>query len=204
MNKKRQIEYDIAYMNMATDLSNLSHAIRSKVAAIIVSENGQIIGQGYNGTPTGFSNICEYYVDECGNHVHSDHYKEIGNKFYFDEDDDFYEVDKLVKEGKIQATLKTKPEVLHAETNAISKCAKFMASTENSTIYVTLSPCFDCSKFIIQAGIKRVVYKELYRNTEGLDLLIKAGISCELLDVEKKKIKKYDPKKYKASNKATI
>jgi len=199
MNKKRQIEYDIAYMNMASDLSNLSHAIRSKVAAIIVSEDGQIIGQGYNGTPTGFSNICEYYEDAFGNHIHSNTYYKLGGKYnqYYDEDDEFNDIDKDVKKGNIQATLHTKPEVLHAETNAISKCAKFMASTENSTIYVTLSPCFDCSKFIIQAGIKRVVYKELYRNTEGLDLLVKAGISCELLDIEKKKIKKYVPKQNK-------
>lgn len=199
MNKKRQIEYDIAYMNMASDLSNLSHAIRSKVAAIIVSEDGQIIGQGYNGTPTGFSNICEYYEDTFGNHIHSNTYYKLGRNYnqYYDEDDEFNDIDRDVKKGNIQATLHTKPEVLHAETNAISKCAKFMASTENSTIYVTLSPCFDCSKFIIQSGIKRVVYKELYRNTDGLDLLTKAGISCELLDIEKKKIKKYDPKKNK-------
>lgn len=189
MNKKRKITYDIAYMNMATELSSLSHAIRSKVAAIIVSEDGQIIGQGYNGTPSGFSNICEYYEDENGNHIHSDHCCELS------EDEDFYEVDKLVKEGKINGELKTKPEVLHAETNAISKCAKFMASTENSTIYVTLSPCFDCSKFIIQTGIIRVVYKELYRNTSGLDLLTKAGIICEQLDIEKKKLIRYEPNK---------
>ena len=199
MNNKRQIEYDITYMNMATSLSELSHAIRSKVGAIIVSEDGQIIGQGYNGTPTGFSNICEYYEDTFGNHIHSNTYYKLGRNYnqYYDEDDEFNDIDKDVKKGNIQASLHTKPEVLHAETNAISKCAKFMASTENSTIYVTLSPCFDCSKFIIQSGIKRVVYKELYRNTDGLDLLTKAGISCELLDIEKKKIKKYDPKKNK-------
>lgn len=197
MNKKRKIEYDITYMKMANDLSELSYGIRNKVGAIIVSNGGQIIGQGYNGTPTGFSNICEYYADENGNRIHSEKYYKLGEKYnqYYDEDDEFHDIDKNVKLGKINATIHTKHEVLHAETNAISKCAKFHSSTENSTIYVTLSPCFDCAKFIIQAGIKRVVYKELYRDTNGLDLLTKVGITCDMIDIDKKKIIKYENKR---------
>lgn len=197
MNKKRKIEYDITYMRMATALSDLSHAIRSKVGAIIVNNGGQIIGQGYNGTPSGFSNICEHYLDENGNEVHSHKYYELGNKYnkYYDEDDEFHDIDSEVKKGNIKACMHTQHEVLHAETNAISKCARFNSSTEGATIYVTLSPCFDCSKFIIQAGIKRVVYKELYRVTDGLDLLTKAGIICEMIDIDKKKIIRYEPNK---------
>ena len=75
--------------------------------------------------------------------------------------------------------LVTKKEVLHAESNAISKCAKWLSSTEDATLYVTLSPCFECAKIIIQAGIKRVCYNETYRNTEGLDFLKKNGIQVD-------------------------
>ena len=141
MNKERQIQYDKVYMRMAKTLSELSYAERNKVGCIIVSPKGQIISQGYNGTPTGYDNCCEYQ-DENGNLV-------------------------------------TKKEVLHAESNAISKCAKWLSSTEDATLYVTLSPCFECAKVIIQAGIKRVCYNETYRNTEGLDFLKKNGIQVD-------------------------
>ena len=141
MNKERQIQYDKVYMRMAKILSELSYAERNKVGCLIVSPKGQIISQGYNGTPTGYDNCCEYQ-DENGNLV-------------------------------------TKKEVLHAESNAISKCAKWLSSTEDATLYVTLSPCFECAKVIIQAGIKRVCYNELYRNTEGLEFLKKNGIQID-------------------------
>lgn len=141
MNKERQIIYDKTYMKMAKVLSELSYAERNKVGCIIVSPKGQIISQGYNGTPSGYDNCCEY-TDETG---------------------------KLI----------TKKEVLHAESNAISKCAKWLSSTEDATLYVTLSPCFECAKIIIQAGIKRVCYNETYRNTEGLDFLKKNGIQVD-------------------------
>lgn len=123
---------DNAYLDMAEALSNLSYAKRAKVGCLIV-KNGQIVSQGYNGTPTGFDNCCE-------------------------EDD------------------VTKHEVLHAESNAISKCAKWGGSTDGATLYVTMSPCFECAKLIIQAGIQRVVFKTLYRDASGIELLQKAGI----------------------------
>ena len=170
MNNKRLIEYDIAYMEMAIAISKLSYAERNKVGCIIVSTESQVISQGYNGTPTGMDNCCE--ITE---HVHE-----------INENGILHDCSKLV----------TKKEVLHAESNAITKCAKNgYGSTNNGTIYVTLSPCFDCSKLVIQSGIKRVVYKEIYRNTDGLDLLTKAGIICEQLDIEKKKLIRYEPNK---------
>ena len=141
ISKERQIQLDKVYMEMAKTLSKLSYAERNKVGCIIVSPKGQIISQGFNGTPTGYDNCCEY-IDESG---------------------------KLV----------TKHEVLHAESNAIAKCAKWLSSTEDATLYVTLSPCFECAKLIIQAGIKRVCYNELYRNTEGLDFLKKNGLQVD-------------------------
>jgi dCMP deaminase len=81
-------------------------------------------------------------------------------------------------EDKVGNELVTRKEVLHAESNAISKVAKSTNSSDGSTLYVTLSPCYECSKLIIQSGINRVVYKEQYRRSEGIDLLIKAGIPC--------------------------
>ena len=100
-------------------------------------KNQMIISDGYNGTPSGFENICE---DEAG---------------------------------------VTKPYVLHAEANAITKLARSGNNSEDSTLYVTASPCIECAKLIIQAGIRRVVYGEKYRLTDGIDLLERAGIEVE-------------------------
>ena len=136
-----QSDLDRVYLKMAEDLSTLSHAKRRKVGCLIVKDT-QIISEGYNGTPCGFDNNCEY-ID----HV-----------------DEMY----------------TKPEVLHAESNAITKLARSTNSSEGATMYVTCSPCFDCAKPIIQAGISRVVYQNLYTNKncmEALALLSKAHIS---------------------------
>lgn len=143
MTHERKLQYDIVYMKVAEDIASLSYAKRSKVGCIIVSEDGQIVAQGFNGTPKGYDNCCEY-EDENGE-------------------------------------LHTKPEVLHAESNAISKCAKYFSSTLDSTIYITLSPCIDCAKSIIQAGIKRIVFKELYRVTDGLELLKKSNLDVDQL-----------------------
>jgi dCMP deaminase len=132
---------DDIYMNIAQEIAKLSYAERKKVGAVLVKD-GSIISHGYNGTPHGFDNNCEY--EDPGN----------------------------------EGVLITRQEVLHAESNAISKVAKSTNSSDGSTLYVTLSPCFECSKLIIQAGIKKVVYKETYRRTEGINLLQKAGILC--------------------------
>ncbi len=105
-------------------------------------KNKMIISDGYNGTPSGFENICE---DENG---------------------------------------QTKPYVLHAEANAISKIAKSNNSSDGATMYVTASPCVECAKLIIQAGIRRVVYSEEYRITDGIDLLRRAGIEVEHVEEE--------------------
>jgi dCMP deaminase len=118
---------------MARIWSENSYCTRRKVGALIVKDK-MIISDGYNGTPSGFENVCE---DE--NNV-------------------------------------TKPYVLHAEANAITKVAKSNNSSNGATLYVTSSPCLECAKLIIQAGIKRVVYTEKYRIDDGLKLLERAGI----------------------------
>ena len=129
----KQYQLDGRYMRMARVWAENSYCIRRQVGALIVKDK-MIISDGYNGTPSGFENICE---DESG---------------------------------------VTKPYVLHAEANAISKVAKSGNSSEGATLYVTASPCIECAKLIIQAGIKRVVYSEKYRLEDGLDLLKRAGI----------------------------
>ena len=131
--EQSRIGYDEMYMSIAEIISKRSTAIKKKVGAVIVKDNS-IISYGYNGTPSGFSNMCE---DENG---------------------------------------KTKPEVLHAESNAISKVSKSTFSSDKATLYVTMSPCIECVKLIIQSGIVKVIFKEYYKDISGLELLDRAGI----------------------------
>jgi dCMP deaminase len=137
----KQAALDKRYIRMANIWAENSYCQRRQVGALIVKDK-MIISDGYNGTPSGFENICE---DET-NH--------------------------------------TKPYVLHAEANAITKIARSNNSSEGATMYVTASPCIECAKLIIQAGIKRVVYGEKYRLTDGIDLLERAGVKVEYLPIE--------------------
>ena len=136
----KQDKIDSLYLRMASVWSENSHCKRNKVGCLIVKDR-QIISDGYNGTPSGFSNECE----DCNNN--------------------------------------TLPTVLHAEANAITKIAKSTNSAEGSTLYVTLSPCFDCAKLIIQAGIKRIVYSETYRKTDSFKLFEEAGIEIKKIEI---------------------
>lgn len=129
----KQYELDRRYIRMAAIWAENSYCKRRQVGALIVKDK-MIISDGYNGTPSGFENICE---DE--NNV-------------------------------------TKPYVLHAEANAITKIARSNNSSDGATLYVTASPCIECAKLIIQAGIRRMVYSEKYRLEDGIELLRKAGI----------------------------
>ena len=131
----KQQELDHTFLEMAYVFANLSKAKRRKVGCIIVKD-GQVISNGFNGTPSGFDNCCE-----------------INNE--------------------------TKPEVLHAESNALMKIARSTNSSIGSTMYLTCSPCFECAKLIIQSGIIRLVYKEDYRKEDGIDLLRQTNIIIE-------------------------
>lgn len=135
----KQAALDNRYLRMAKIWAENSYCTRRKVGAIVVKDN-MIISDGFNGTPSGFPNVCE---DD--NNV-------------------------------------THPYVLHAEANAITKLARSSNNSDGATLYVTASPCIECAKLIIQAGIKRVIYGEGYRLSDGLDLLRKAGIEVELVD----------------------
>ena len=131
------------YMKMAVLWGENSCSQRSKVGCLIVKDN-MIIADGYNGTPSGFPNDCEY---------------------------------------RIEGELRTKPEVLHAESNAISKLACSTSNCTNATLYTTLAPCWDCAKLIIQSRIRCVYYGEDYTTNEGIVLLNRAGISTIKIDV---------------------
>ncbi len=126
---------------MARIWAENSYCTRRQVGALVV-KGSMIISDGYNGTPSGFENVCE---DETG---------------------------------------VTKPYVLHAEANAITKLARSSNNSDGATIYITASPCIECAKLIIQSGIRRVVYGEQYRLTDGIDLLRRAGIEVEFCPVQ--------------------
>ncbi|MGB0828245.1 MAG: deoxycytidylate deaminase [Flavobacteriaceae bacterium] len=143
MQTEKQLKYDAAYLKMAQTWGQLSFCERKKVGALIV-KNRMIISDGYNGTPSGFENICE---DEA-------HY----TKWY----------------------------VLHAEANAILKVAASTQSCRGATLYITLSPCQECSKLIHQSGIIRVVYSKAYKDISGLEFLEKAGVELKCVPLEEK------------------
>ena len=156
------------YMDVAYAVSQLSYAERRKVGCVIVKDN-QIVSFGYNGTPKGFDNACENVtlvkVENIDYSTNPDAVDTL-------EDDGF-----ICKDGCcVKREISTKREVLHAESNAISKIAKSTMSSDGADLYTTTSPCFECSKLIVQAGIKTVYYTEEYRDTEGLQLLNKANI----------------------------
>ncbi len=137
---EKQRQLDMRYIRMARIWAENSYCVRRKVGALIVKDK-MIISDGYNGTPSGFENVCE---DDMG---------------------------------------KTKPYVLHAEANAITKVAKSANNCQGATLYITASPCIECAKLIIQAGIKRVVYCESYHSHDGLELLSRIGIELSQVEV---------------------
>lgn len=138
---KKQLELDFRYLRMARIWAENSYCQRRQVGALIVKDK-MIISDGYNGTPSGFENVCE---DENG---------------------------------------LTKPYVLHAEANAITKIARSGNNSDGATLYVTDAPCIECAKLIIQAGIKRVIYGKQYRLADGEELLRRAGIEVVFLGME--------------------
>jgi dCMP deaminase len=133
MNEAKQERYDRAYLKMALEWAKLSHCVRKKVGALLVKD-GMLISDGYNGTPSGFPNVCE--TEESETHWY----------------------------------------VLHAEANAITKVAKSTNNAKDSTLYITMSPCKDCCKLILQAGIKRMVYMDEYKDPTAIEFLKSAGL----------------------------
>ncbi len=143
-------------MDWAKRLSELSHARRLKVGAVIVKDD-TVISYGYNGMPAGWDNDCEHriYANEWTADAVDWQYKDDIDRPY---------------------NLKTKSEVLHAESNAIAKLARNHNSGANADIFITHSPCLECSKLIYQSGISRVYYGQDYRDSSGVDFLLRSGI----------------------------
>jgi len=137
---EKQTKYDIVYLKMAYEWSQLSHCSRKKVGVLIV-KNDMIISDGINGSPRGMDNVCENAIGETNWYV------------------------------------------IHGEANAILKCAKHGQSCDGATIYQTHSPCKNCSKLILQSGIKRLVYAEDYKDSEGVDFLRESGIQVDKIEI---------------------
>lgn len=137
------------YMKTAKLFAEHSTAIRKKVGAVIVKDN-RIISIGYNGMPTGWTNVCEYWNETA----------------------------------QLEGEWKTKPEVLHAESNAIAKLARSSESGNGASLFVTCSPCLECAKLIYQSGIQEVFYNQEYRNNDGIEFLTKCNIPVRKLEIE--------------------
>ena len=142
-----------AHMKAAEVYSQLSSAKRLQVGCVVVKDN-TIIGIGYNGMPAGWTNDCEEVVD-------------------VDPSDPRYDFNNFTKE------LKTKPEVMHAETNSLAKIARSTNSSEGAALFVTHAPCLECAKLIYQAGINSVYYRNTYRSTDGIEFLEKCNINVK-------------------------
>lgn len=154
---KTRVSLDETYMRVAEVWATRSHARRKKVGALIVNvDQKRTIAEGYNGTPSGFDNNCEIEIEKKYETANPDN-------------------------AQTYMELVTSPFVLHAELNALMKVARSTDSTNGCTLYVTMSPCMECSKMMIQAGIKRVVFREKYRIDDGVEMLRKAGIQVEQL-----------------------
>jgi dCMP deaminase len=157
MAKRKMIHH--AHLEVAQTYARLSKAKRLKVGAIVVKDN-RVISIGYNGTPAGWDNNCEDEVRETTNCI-----LDTGGPLY----------------PITSVNLKTKPEVIHAEANAIGKIARSNESGLDAVMYITHSPCFDCAKLIHIAGIKKVYFRTHYRNEDGINFLKKCNIEVEKL-----------------------
>lgn len=166
-----------AYMKTAETFAELSHARRLHVGAIVVKDD-RIISIGYNGMPAGWDNDCENveWMGDAGGWLSPD---EIEEGWPFVGEMITYHDDETVNRRMNRYRLKTKPEVLHAETNAISKLAKSTESGNGAAMFVTHSPCLDCAKLIYQSGINSVFYRNSYRSEEGIKFLEKSGVTVE-------------------------
>lgn len=163
--KKKFIDY---FMNIADLTSKLSYAKRLQVGAVIV-KGDRIIGTGYNGMPAGWENNCEDKVWDAG----------AGGWLSPEEFEEQYPYKEFHPETKqeVHYRLKTKPEVLHAESNALMKVAKSTESSDGSTLFCTHAPCIECAKLIYQSGIKNIYYRDQYRNTDGIEFLKQGEIN---------------------------
>ena len=160
-------KYIKLYMDWAEAAAKLSHAKRLQVGAVIVKDDS-VISYGYNGMPAGWDNDCEDKVWDSG----------AGGWLDPDEFDTKYPYEGWHEGAQrtVRYGLKTKPEVLHAESNAVAKLAKSSQSGRDADIFITHAPCLDCAKLIYQSGISSVYYRNSYRDMAGVEFLEKSGV----------------------------
>lgn len=165
-----KLRFQYLYMDIASRVSEMSRAQRLKVGAIIV-KNDTVISMGFNGTPRGWDNNCEY-KEYCLD-------RDFTGEYFPGTEEEYPFEDTL---GRYR--LKTKPEVLHAEMNSLMKLAKSTESGDHASMFITHSPCMDCAKGIYQSGIKEVFYRDAYRSEDGINFLKKCGVSVSQLTKE--------------------
>ena len=195
-------KFDKAMMKTAELWAEQSYCKRKKVGAVLSSNDGRNLATGYNGTISGTPNICEEFkpIDDCnseiivcpkcnGKGVIEEPYNAIEHRCEFGNEG--FLLDYVTKicdickgEGKVCSEMITNEFTLHAEQNIITYCAKNGIPMKDTILYVTLSPCKTCSKLIIQSGIKKVIFKELYRDRSGVDFLIENGVEVFMMDSE--------------------
>jgi len=166
-------KFKTLYMDWADRTAQLSHAKRLQVGAVIVKDDS-VISYGYNGMPAGWDNNCEDRVWDTG----------AGGWLDQDTFNEKYPYEAWHEEAQrdVRYGLKTKPEVLHAESNAIAKLAKSSQGGNGAALFVTHAPCLNCAKLIYQSGISNVYYGKNYRDDSGLIFLKQSGIRVEQLD----------------------
>lgn len=163
--KKKFIE---AYMKTAKTFAECSTATKLQVGAIVVKDN-RIISIGYNGTPSGWDNVCEYKEYCLSRDFNGNYFPNVGKSYPFEDENGRYK-------------LTTKPEVMHAERNALDKLSRGNEGGEGAYMFITHSPCLECAKSIFGAGIKEVFYKEEYRSKDGIDFLRKCDVKINKVD----------------------
>ena len=159
---KKQDKYNNLYMDIAARFASMSYAVRLNVGAVIV-KNDNIISFGWNGMPSGWDNNCEDVL------------------YTYDERETFHDKEAWAynEKNKQYSRLKTKAEVLHAESNAIVKLTKSSENSDGATMYCTHAPCIECSKLIFQSGIKKLYYRNQYRSEDGIRFLEKSGVDIK-------------------------
>ena len=150
------------YNNIAHEVAKMSHARRLQVGAVIVKDD-RVISMGYNGMPAGWENNCEYKDYDLSKDFNGNYFPDPKNYYPFEDEKGRY-------------GLKTRPEVLHAESNAVSKLAKSNDSGDGADIFVTHAPCMECAKLIFQSGIRRVYFNQNYRDDSGIKFLKQSGV----------------------------
>jgi deoxycytidylate deaminase len=193
-------KFDVVMMKTAELWAEQSYCKRKKVGAVLSSEDGRILATGYNGTISGTPNNCEEYkpIEDCkseiivcpkcdGKGFIDEPYNALENKFNVENEGFLLDYNRKTCDvckgkGKVCNELITNEFTLHAEQNIITYCAKNGIPMKNTILYVTLSPCKTCSKLIIQSGIIKVVFKELYRDKSGVDFLVRNGVDVYMMN----------------------